>query len=179
MRRGTGRHGRSADDVYAEHPGVPAPPARLRSAERAERVLFLAALVVVPLLVMVFLAAPAAPYWDQPDQQGVVTAAVPAGAISEGRTRCEASRYTVRGPVGRTGSFRACADARSVGDEVTVRWRSDTSDHVRVDVLTPGRIGVIGALVALACAVVGAVALYAEQRRRQRRAFPTYRTRRG
>ena len=179
MRRATGRHNQSAGDVYAEHPAIPVPAARLQGARRAERVIFLAILLLAPVVVALVLAVPAQPYWDQPDQRAVITAGVPAGTLTEGKVTCDASRFTVRGPAGRTGSFRDCDDERAIGDEVVLRWRSDTSTEVRVDVLTAGRIALIGALVAVACALIGAVVLRGEQRRRERSAFPTYRTRQG
>ena len=179
MRRATGRHNRSASDVYTEHAGVAPSPESLREGRRAERVLRAVLVVVLPLVLVGILTAEAAPYWDQPEQVAAITAATPDGTITERKVTCDASRFTVQGADGRTGNFRACADERTIGGEVHVRWRSATSGDVGVDVLTWAQVLGIGVLALLGCAVAALIGARSDRRRRERQASPTFRTRGG
>ena len=179
MRRATGRHNQSAGDVYAEHQGVFVPDqSREERWNRANRAIAIIAVLLMPVVLVLALVAEAGPYWDQPEQSVVVTAAVPDGTITSGKVTCDASRFTVTEPAGRTGSFRACADERWIGDQLTARWRSSTSSQVAVDVLSWTQVLVIGALGLLVATAVGVGASWSVRRRRARLASPKFRTRR-
>ena len=179
MRRATGRHDQSASDVYVEHRGVFVPDqSREERWNRANRAIGVVAVFLAPVLLVLVLVAEAAPYWDQPEQSVVVTAAVPDGTVTSGKVTCDASRFTVSGPAGRTGSFRACTDERRIGDQLSARWRSTTSSQVGVDVLSWPQVLGIGALGLFIATAVGVVTSWSERRRRARLAQPTFRTRR-
>ena len=179
MRRATGRHNRAVGDVYTEHPGVPPSPGSSRADRRARRVITVVLVVLMPLLFVGILVAEAAPYWDQPEQRASITSAVPDGTLTEGKVTCEASRFTVRGPAGRTGDFRDCTDERQVGEQVLARWRSATSSDVGIDVLTRVQVLGVGLLAEVVCVVAALVGSPSERRRRERQASPTFRTRGG
>ena len=133
--------------------------------------------LLVPPFVMLVVAGPDIPYWDEPDQQVTVTASVPAGTLSKNKAFCDADRFSVVGAGGRTGHFRDCADEHAVGDRLTVRWLSPTSAEVGVDVWTlPEALTVAAGGVAV-FGLVSVLDLRAERRRAQRAASPTFRTR--
>ena len=180
MGRAAGRHEPAAGDVYTEHPGVVVPrQSRWEADWRAHRAVSAVVLLLTPVVLVLVLAVPAAPYWDQPDQQATITAAVPDGTLARGKSTCDAGRFTVQGPDGRIGDFTDCSDERRVGDRVTVRWRSATSSAVAVDVLSEAEVVLIGVLAAVACAAVGVVGARSERRRHEQLASPTFRTRGG
>jgi hypothetical protein len=172
-----GRHEARGDEPFvATHPVAPPQPLDVRGLVRRD-VLGLLAGFVLSVVLVGALFYDEHQFWGQPAVPVTVTAERPIGEISQGRSWCDGSSFTVTSESSRHGSFEDCADDHAVGDRTTARWSTAHPDVVGVDVLTPGVAAGLVVGWAVLLGLIGAVAIPLDVRAHRRRQALTYRLR--
>jgi hypothetical protein len=172
-----GRHEARGDEPFvAHHPVAPRPPLDVRGPVRRDVLGLLGGFVLSVVLVAALLYDDHQ-FWGQPQVPVTVTAERPIGQISQGRSWCDGSSFTVHSGSNRHGSFEDCADDHAVGDRTTARWSTAAPDVVGVDVLTPGVVAGLVVGWAVLLGLIGAVAIPLDVRAHRRRQVVAYRLR--
>ena len=131
-----GRH-RATPDREADLVDTPALTERRRASARRDPIA-IAFMTLVPIVLAVFLVVQNYAYWGRPSSPVVITSTIPDGTISQVHKNCDAARFTVREAAGeRTGSFRDCRTAYSVGQQLRVVWSPTDPAAVNAHVTEP------------------------------------------